>query len=195
MDDTVPDMGEIFTQCGLEIVDDYVVGAFLGGEAEREGFFPRQLGGEPAGEAAGVAAMVSEFSLRLLLLGEGELEEVVHVTVGVRNEGGIDAVIGDEEEAVFLACFSDESRSFEGGGGVAGEEAGQVDEWDGELRGVRRRLLVVRPYELRGDVWVVLKHGGVEDQWLWNDVAFLVDHLVVVGCFQTVYSRCMKRLG
>lgn len=157
-------MGEIWAQCCFEIVNDYIVGAFVGGEAEREGFFPGQLGGKPADEAAGVAAMVADFSLGLLFLGEGKFEEVVHVAVGVGNEGGVDAVVGDEEEAVFLAGFADERGGLEGGGGVTGEEAGEVDERDGELwGGVGGGLLVVGPDELRGDVWVVLEDGGVEN--------------------------------
>lgn len=159
-----PDMSKILAECFLEVLLDYVGGVFLGGVSKRKSFFPWQLGGEPAGETAGIAAMLAHFSLSFFLVGERQVEEVVHVTVSVGDELSVNSVIDDEKEAMFSAGFVDELTGFCVGDGVAGKEAAKVDERDGEFSGgVGAGLLVVRPDELGGDVGLVAVDGGVEN--------------------------------
>ena len=69
-----------------------------------------------------------------LFVGKREAEEGVHESVRGGDEVGAHAMVSDEEEAVVATGLADEAGGFGGGGGVAGEESGEVDEGDGELR-------------------------------------------------------------
>lgn len=131
-------------------------GGALRGVFEGEGLLPWELGGEPSGEAAGVAAMLAELTLGSLLLVEGLEEEVIHVAMGVGDESGVDAVVDDEEEAVLPTGVAHEVRRPLRRHRVAREEAAEVDQGDVELRQVGGGPLVVRPYELCRNVGLVL---------------------------------------
>lgn len=189
-------MSKLFTQSVMEILFNHICRAFLGRVAKRESFFPGQLGRESSGETTGVAAMLADFPLRLLLLGEGQPEEEVHVAVGVGDEVGVDAVVDHEEEAVVPAGLADEAGCLGGGVGVVGEEAPQVDEADGEFRGAGGAgLLLFRPHKLGGNIGVTLKHRGIENQWV---VGFLVSShgcFAAASCDHTIDGHCMKRFN
>lgn len=127
---------------------------------EGEGLLPWKLGGESVGVGAGVAAEGAGASLDGQLLGEREGEEGVHLVMDGVDEGLVDAMIDDLEEAVGGAGGSNLGDGRGGGCSVAVEESGEVYGWVRELvlGGVGQVLL--RPEEFRWEIGVVLEERG-----------------------------------
>lgn len=94
---------------------------------EGEGLLPWKLGGESIGVGAGVAAEAAGVPLHGQLLGEREAEEGVHLVMDGADEGLVDAMVDDLEEAVGGAGGSNLGDGGGGGCSVAMEESGEVD--------------------------------------------------------------------
>lgn len=97
--------------------------------SEGEGLLPRQLRREPVRVGSRVAGEGAGLSLHGELPGEGEAEEGVHLLMRGGDDGPIDAVVYDLEEAVVGAGFPDLGDGGGGGVLIAVEEAMEVYGW------------------------------------------------------------------
>ncbi|WVY90469.1 hypothetical protein V8G54_035983 [Vigna mungo] len=120
-------------------------------EGEREGFFPRQFGGESVSMCTRIAPDRTWSLTNTNFSVNWELKKSIHLFIGLSNEEMINPVVEYLEEAVGGACLAYELNSNVCGLFITSEEPSKVHHWGLKLLvGVHHTLL--RPNEAHGNV-------------------------------------------